>query len=97
MDSLSFDVPIVATRDKGVNKISVCIDADNAVDEIYESNNCITKDVVIYEDEARPVFPYNYAIVNNPSQNYLLLLPIHSAMESSIIWKLIQLSFSIHL
>ncbi len=68
MDSLSFDVPIVATRDKGVNKISVCIDADNAVDEIYESNNCITKDVVIYEDEARPVYPYNYAIVNNPSQ-----------------------------
>jgi hypothetical protein len=68
MDSLSFDVPIVTTRDKGVNKISVCIDADNAVDEIYESNNCITKDVVIYEDEARPVYPYNYAIVNNPSQ-----------------------------
>ena len=68
MDSLSFDVPIVTTRDKGVNKISVCIDADNAVDEIYETNNCITKDVVIYEDEARPVYPYNYAIVNNPSQ-----------------------------
>jgi len=68
IDSLSFDVPIVPTRDKGVNKISVCIDADNAVDEIFETNNCISKDVVIYEDEARPVYPYNYAIVNNPSQ-----------------------------
>lgn len=68
IDSLVFDVPIVPTRDKGINKISVCVDADNAVDEIFESNNCIIKDVVIYEDEARPVFPYNFSIVNNPSQ-----------------------------
>lgn len=68
IDSLVIDVPIVATRDKGLNRFSICVDADNAVDEIYESNNCITKDVVIYEDEARPVYPYNYAIVNNPSQ-----------------------------
>ncbi|MCX6317390.1 MAG: C25 family cysteine peptidase [Bacteroidetes bacterium] len=64
MDSLSYNIPIVATRDKGLNKISICIDADNAVDELYETNNCVTKDVFIYEDEARPVFPYNYAIVN---------------------------------
>jgi len=64
MDSLSFDVPIVATRDKGLNKISICIDADNVVDELYETNNCITKDVFIFEDEARPVYPYTYTIVD---------------------------------
>lgn len=34
------------------------------VDELYESNNCITKDVFVYEDEARPVYPYTFAIVN---------------------------------
>lgn len=63
-DSISFQVPIVATRDKGLNKISICIDADNDVDELFESNNCITKDVFIFEDELRPVYPYNYQIIN---------------------------------
>ncbi|MBK9937279.1 MAG: hypothetical protein IPP02_02600 [Chitinophagaceae bacterium] len=64
IDSLSYTIDIVPTRDKGLNKISICIDADNVVDELYESNNCITKDVFVYEDEARPVYPYTFAIVN---------------------------------
>ncbi|MBI5858462.1 MAG: hypothetical protein HZB42_12530 [Sphingobacteriales bacterium] len=66
MDSLTYDLPIVPTRDKGLNKISICVDADNEADELYETNNCITKDVFVYEDEARPVYPYNYAIVKDP-------------------------------
>ncbi len=64
IDSLYYDIDIVPTRDKGLNKISICVDADNDVDELYETNNCITKDIYIYEDEARPVYPYNYSIVN---------------------------------
>ncbi|MEO7922338.1 MAG: C25 family cysteine peptidase [Chitinophagaceae bacterium] len=64
MDSLSYTIPIVATRDKGNNKITITVDADNVVDELYESNNSVTKDFFIYEDEARPVYPYNFAIVN---------------------------------
>lgn len=67
-DSLIINVPIVATRDKGLNKLTITIDADNTVDEITESNNMIVKDVFIYEDEARTVYPYNYAIINNPTQ-----------------------------
>src|SRR6185436_17143056 len=35
MDSLTYDIQIVPTRDKGLNKISICVDADNVVDEIY--------------------------------------------------------------
>src|SRR5258705_10429558 len=66
IDSLLYDLEIVPTRDKGLNKISICVDADNDADEIYETNNCITKDVFIYEDEARPVYPYTFAIVNKP-------------------------------
>ena len=65
IDSLTYDIDIVPVRDKGLNKITICIDADNTVDELYETNNCITKDVFIFEDEARPVFPYTYAIVSN--------------------------------
>lgn len=67
MDSLEYAIDIVGTRDKGLNRISICIDADNDVDELYETNNCVTKDVYIFEDEARPVYPYNFAIVNNPA------------------------------
>jgi hypothetical protein len=38
-DSVYFNLPIDAMRDKGLNKITVTIDADNAVDELYETNN----------------------------------------------------------
>ncbi|RYY57132.1 MAG: hypothetical protein EOO09_03610 [Chitinophagaceae bacterium] len=64
LDSLTFNIPIVGTRDKGLNRITITVDADNDVDELYETNNSITKDVYIYEDEIRPVFPYTYSIVN---------------------------------
>ncbi len=52
---------------KGLNKIIVTIDADNDVDELYETNNSVSKDIMIYEDEARPIYPYNFAIINKPS------------------------------
>lgn len=64
IDSLVYSIPIIPTRDKGLNKITITVDADNDVDELYETNNSITKDVFIFEDEARPVYPNNFAIVN---------------------------------
>ncbi len=67
-DSVSVDVPIIATRDKGQNYITVTIDADNNVAEITEINNSVTTGVYIYEEELRPIYPYNYTIVNNSTQ-----------------------------
>ncbi|MEP7233114.1 MAG: C25 family cysteine peptidase [Ginsengibacter sp.] len=67
-DSVSLVVPIISSRDKGLNKITVTIDADNEVNEISESNNSIVKDFFIYEDEAKPAYPYDYAIVNVGNQ-----------------------------
>ncbi len=67
-DSLTISVPIIATRDKGQNYITVTVNSDNDVPEITLANNSITTPVFIYEDELSPVFPYNYAIVNNPVQ-----------------------------
>jgi hypothetical protein len=64
MDSISYDVRIVPTRDKGLNKITVTVDAGNQVDELYETNNSITKEVYIIEDDVKPVYPYNYSIVS---------------------------------
>ncbi|HMG68372.1 MAG TPA: C25 family cysteine peptidase, partial [Chitinophagaceae bacterium] len=71
IDSISVDIPIIGTRDKGLNKITITVDADNAVDEMYESNNSITKDVFIFDDATIPVYPTNYAIVNK--QNIKLI------------------------
>jgi hypothetical protein len=67
-DSVELTVPVVGSRDKGQNKLIVTIDADGVVSEVSESNNTAAKDFYIYEDEARPVFPYTYAITNNPNE-----------------------------
>jgi hypothetical protein len=67
-DSISLTIPIISTRDKGNNKITVTIDADNEVSELSESNNSITKEFFIYEDEAKPAYPADFAIVNVDKQ-----------------------------
>ncbi|MET0300823.1 MAG: C25 family cysteine peptidase, partial [Flavitalea sp.] len=67
-DSVELIIPIVPLRDKGTNKVTIFIDADNNIDEISESNNTVTKEFFIFEDEARPVYPYAFSIVNDPNQ-----------------------------
>ena len=67
-DSIMLSVPVVSTNAKGLNKITVTIDADNEVDEMSETNNTFTKEFYIYEDEARPAYPENFAIVNIANQ-----------------------------
>jgi len=64
-DALSFQVPIDPTKDKGTNKLFVTVDADGDVDELFETNNSTSREFIIFEDEVRPIYPYNYAIVNN--------------------------------
>jgi hypothetical protein len=64
VDSVSFTLPIVPTRDKGQNKLIVTIDYNNKYDELSESNNSNEKQFFIFEDELRPVYPYNFAIIN---------------------------------
>lgn len=63
-DSIEYTLDVVATRDQGLNRITISLDADGVVDELYESNNVLTKDIYIIEDDLRPVYPYNYSIVN---------------------------------
>lgn len=65
-EEYTFSIPVNASRDKGTNRIIVMVDADNAVSELFETNNSVNRDVIVYEDEARPVAPYNFAIVNQP-------------------------------
>jgi hypothetical protein len=51
--------------DKGYNEIIVSIDPDNIVSEITKTNNTVTKGFTILEDDIRPIWPYEYSIVNN--------------------------------
>ncbi|MFS8082969.1 MAG: C25 family cysteine peptidase [Ginsengibacter sp.] len=67
-DSIHLVIPIIPTRDKGLNKIVVTIDADNEVSEESESNNSFTKEVYIYQDEARPSYPGDFSIINVANQ-----------------------------
>lgn len=71
IDSININLPIDPTRDKGLNRITVTIDADENVSELYETNNSITKDVFIFEDDARPIYPLNYAIINKQNIKYI--------------------------
>ncbi|OQP54235.1 hypothetical protein A4H97_22320 [Niastella yeongjuensis] len=70
-DSVVLTVPLLATRDKGLNKIIATIDGNGAITEISESNNTASQDFYIYEDEARPVFPYAYAITNDATEKLI--------------------------
>lgn len=66
-DSVQLTVPIVATRDLGQNGIIVTVNSDNDVAEVTRTNNSVTSTFVIYQNEATPVYPYNYAIINTPT------------------------------
>lgn len=70
-DSVIINVPIVATRDKGNNRITATIDSDLKIDEVSESNNSTYKDFFIFEDEARPAYPYNFSIVTTQRQKLI--------------------------
>ena len=70
MDSFNLTVPINPSTDKGLNKLLVSVDADSRVDELSESNNELSKDFYIFEDELRPISPYNYSIVNQQNITY---------------------------
>ncbi|MFN8243932.1 MAG: C25 family cysteine peptidase [Ferruginibacter sp.] len=65
MDSLQFpNVSINPITDKGLNQLIVELDDGHKVDELSETNNLLVKDFYIFEDELRPVWPYDYSIVN---------------------------------
>ncbi len=70
-DSLDFNIPINGATDKGLNKLIFTVDADNKVLESSEANNTFTKEFVIFEDEIRPVSPYNYSIVTQQNIRFI--------------------------
>jgi Peptidase family C25 len=87
MDSISLpNVPVIGTRDKGNNSITITIDNDNKFSELSELNNSVTKQFVVFEDEITPVYPYNYAIVNKPTTKFVASTadPLSTARQYTI-------------
>lgn len=70
-DSLNLTIPINPATDKGLNQLIITLDATNAVEESFETNNTITKDFFIFEDELRPSYPYNFSIVNQQNITFI--------------------------
>ncbi len=70
LDSIHLVVPINPITDKGLNQLIISLDDDFNVDELSESNNILIKDFYIFEDELRPVYPYNYSIVKQQNISY---------------------------
>ena len=64
-DSVTTSVQVRGIINKGINKLVAIIDEANQLTEITKTNNTASKDIVISEDEIRPIFPYNNAIVNS--------------------------------
>jgi hypothetical protein len=69
-DSIVLKLSINPFKDKGANKLKIEIDPDNIVAELCETNNSVIKEFFIFEDEIRPVYPYNYSIVNKQNISY---------------------------
>jgi hypothetical protein len=63
VDSLDIKVPVNPLTDKGENRITVKIDPDGRLQEVSEDNNSVTRQVLIIEDELRPVHPADFSIV----------------------------------
>jgi hypothetical protein len=55
---------------KGANQIIVELDTSNRVDELNEMNNAVTKEFYIYPDELKPLYPYNFSIINQQNLSY---------------------------
>lgn len=66
-DSITIKQTINPLVDKGANNIIVTLDQDNEVAELCETNNRVSKNFFIFEDELRPIYPYDFQIVNNSS------------------------------
>lgn len=64
VDSINYQIDIDPAVDKGANKFTITIDPENNIEELFENNNALPKEIFIYEDDIKPVFPYDLSIVN---------------------------------
>ena len=95
-DSLSVNIPINPTTDKGENRVTVSLDIDDRYVELSETNNTASKTYMVIEDELRPVWPTDLSVINQaqpvflastadallPSRRYLMELDTSAGFQS---------------
>ena len=65
--TLTETININPLKDVGINRVIITLDLNNEIDELDETNNAVIKQFIINEDDIRPVYPYNFSIVNDPN------------------------------
>jgi Peptidase family C25 len=83
MDSMEIKLPLDKINGKGLNVIEVKIDAANMVSETFESNNIFSKQIIIYDDDAVPVYPYNFSILHSTETNPTLIINTLNPLATS--------------
>lgn len=66
LDSFTLNIPLT-DQAVGLTRVNIQLDIEDTIQEIYESNNEINIDVNIYDEGLIPVYPYEFAIVNEPT------------------------------
>ncbi len=69
-DSLNITLKLVPNRDTGTIALTAVVDDANAISELNEGNNRATTSFHIADNDIRPIYPYNYSIVNNPAVTF---------------------------
>lgn len=70
-DSVRLRVPVRPLTDRGENRIIVEIDPEGAVTELSESNNTAYRTVTIVDDEVKPLYPNDNAILNTDKVEFM--------------------------
>ncbi|MBK8488130.1 MAG: hypothetical protein IPL48_10105 [Bacteroidetes bacterium] len=63
-DTLVFKFPIDKLNDVGINAFTIYVDNLLAVEEMDEMNNVLNISTNIISDDALPVYPYEYSLIN---------------------------------
>lgn len=64
IDTVDFTIQTQAFTSLGLNKFDIKVDATSHIDEISETNNDLTVDLLILSDDILPIYPYDFSIVS---------------------------------
>ncbi len=65
-DTVVFRLATNAIKGAGLNQLEIRVDAQNEVEELDEMNNILGLPLLVISDDAIPIWPYDFAIVNGP-------------------------------
>ncbi len=81
LDTLTFNIKTNSLTALGLNQFIIKVESENLITESYETNNNLTVDLLILSDDIIPVYPYEFAIVNQ--QNVTLKASTVNAFADS--------------